>query len=70
MNAQVQRRSRTAAAPDFRTQEPRSPSAELEGYPWLPRMLDKARATRRGQREPVQHRGAVAGGRVSCALDG
>jgi quercetin dioxygenase-like cupin family protein len=48
MIEQAERRSRTAAAKDLRTQEPRSPSAELEGYAWLPRMLDTARATLAG----------------------
>jgi quercetin dioxygenase-like cupin family protein len=36
------------AAKDLTTQEPRGLDAELEGYAWLPRMLDKARATLAG----------------------
>jgi quercetin dioxygenase-like cupin family protein len=35
-------------AKDLTVQEPRGLDAELEGYAWLPRMLDKARATRAG----------------------
>lgn len=34
-----------AAAKDLTTEAPRGLDAELEGYAWLPRMLDKARAT-------------------------
>jgi hypothetical protein len=34
-----------AAANDLTAQAPRGLDAELEGYAWLPRMLDKARAT-------------------------
>ena len=34
-----------AAAKDLTAQAPRGLDAELEGYAWLPRMLDKARAT-------------------------
>lgn len=30
---------------DFTQRPPRSPFDELEGFPWLPRLLDKARAT-------------------------
>jgi hypothetical protein len=37
-----------AAAKDLTTEEPRGLDAELEGYAWLPRMLDKARATLAG----------------------
>ncbi|HEX8102947.1 MAG TPA: DUF5069 domain-containing protein [Solirubrobacteraceae bacterium] len=37
-----------AAAPDLRTGEARPLDAELDGYAWLPRMLDKARATLAG----------------------
>jgi quercetin dioxygenase-like cupin family protein len=37
-----------AAAKDLATQAPRGLDAELEGYAWLPRMLDKARATLAG----------------------
>ena len=29
---------------DLRTEIPRSPFAQIDGYPWLPRMIDKARA--------------------------
>lgn len=32
-------------APDLTKQVPRSPFDELEGFAWLPRMIDKARAT-------------------------
>lgn len=32
-------------AKDLTREVPRSPFDELEGYPWLPRMIDKARAT-------------------------
>lgn len=35
-------------AKDLTTEEPRGLDAELEGYAWLPRMLDKARATLAG----------------------
>jgi mannose-6-phosphate isomerase-like protein (cupin superfamily) len=34
-----------AGAKDLATVEPRGLDAELEGYAWIPRMLDKARAT-------------------------
>jgi quercetin dioxygenase-like cupin family protein len=37
-----------AAAKDLTTEAPRGLDAELEGYVWLPRMLDKARATLAG----------------------
>jgi len=37
-----------AAAKDLTMEAPRRPDAELEGYTWLPRMLDKARATLAG----------------------
>ena len=37
-----------AAAKDLATDAPRGRDAELEGYAWLPRMLDKARATLAG----------------------
>jgi Domain of unknown function (DUF5069) len=37
-----------AAANDLTAQAPRGLDAELEGYAWLPRMLDKARATLAG----------------------
>jgi len=37
-----------AAAKDLTTETPRGLDAELEGYAWLPRMLDKARATLAG----------------------
>ena len=37
-----------AAAKDLSTESPRGLDAELEGYAWLPRMLDKARATLAG----------------------
>jgi hypothetical protein len=37
-----------AAAKDLTAQAPRGLDAELEGYAWLPRMLDKARATLAG----------------------
>ncbi|MGA2010039.1 MAG: DUF5069 domain-containing protein [Solirubrobacteraceae bacterium] len=36
------------AAPDLLTATPRPMDAELEGYAWLPRMLDRARATLAG----------------------
>jgi hypothetical protein len=36
------------AANDLTVQEPRGLDAELEGYAWLPRMLDKARASLAG----------------------
>lgn len=36
------------AAKDLAVEEPRGPRVELDGYPWLPRMLDKARATLAG----------------------
>jgi quercetin dioxygenase-like cupin family protein len=36
------------ASTDLTVQEPRGLDAELEGYAWLPRMLDKARATLAG----------------------
>src|SRR5690242_15699779 len=36
------------AAKDLTAQEPRELTEELEGYAWLPRMLDKARATLAG----------------------
>ena len=37
-----------AAAKDLTAQAPRGLDAEVEGYAWLPRMLDKARATLAG----------------------
>jgi quercetin dioxygenase-like cupin family protein len=37
-----------AAAKDLTTEAPRGLDAELEGYAWIPRMLDKARATLAG----------------------
>lgn len=37
-----------AATKDLTMEEPRGLDAELEGYAWLPRMLDKARATLAG----------------------
>ena len=37
-----------ASAKDLTAQAPRGLDAELEGYAWLPRMLDKARATLAG----------------------
>jgi quercetin dioxygenase-like cupin family protein len=39
---------RVDAAKDLTVQEPCGLDAELEGYAWLPRMLDKARATLAG----------------------
>ena len=36
------------AAKDLTTEAPRGFEAELDGYAWLPRMLDKARATLAG----------------------
>jgi len=33
---------------DLRNSVPRSPFAELQGFVWLPRMIDKARATAAG----------------------
>src|SRR6201995_4805350 len=36
------------ALPDLTAPAPRGLDAELEGYAWLPRMLDKARATLAG----------------------
>lgn len=35
----------TTTALDLATDVPRSPFAEIDGYAWLPRMIDKARAT-------------------------
>lgn len=35
---------------DFNRTPPRSPFDELEGFPWLPRLIDKARATAAGTR--------------------
>ena len=37
-----------AKAKDLSIEEPRSMAALLDGYPWLPRMIDKARAARAG----------------------
>jgi quercetin dioxygenase-like cupin family protein len=37
-----------AAAPDLSVHEPHALDCELEGYAWIPRMLDKARATLAG----------------------
>src|ERR671912_59179 len=37
-----------AAAKDLSVESPRPYDAELDGYAWLPRMLDKARAARAG----------------------
>jgi hypothetical protein len=37
--------SGVAAANDLTARAPRGRDAELDGYAWLPRMLDKARAT-------------------------
>jgi quercetin dioxygenase-like cupin family protein len=37
-----------AAAKDLAAESPRPYDAELDGYAWLPRMLDKARAARAG----------------------
>ena len=37
-----------AAAKDLTVEAPRGLDAELEGYAWLPRMFDKARATLAG----------------------
>src|SRR4051794_14204930 len=37
-----------AAAKDLTVEQPRPMDAELDGYAWLPRMLDKARATLAG----------------------
>jgi Domain of unknown function (DUF5069)/Cupin domain len=44
----VRHLSGTAAAKDLAAQEPRGLDAELDGYAWLPRMFDKARATLAG----------------------
>ena len=43
-----------AEAKNLSAQEPRGLDAELEGYAWLPRMLDKARATLAGTAGPYQ----------------
>lgn len=44
------RREKAVDAPmDLTAQPPRGLDAELEGYAWLPRMLDKARATLAGK---------------------
>jgi quercetin dioxygenase-like cupin family protein len=40
--------SAPAAAKDLASEQPRGFGAELEGYAWLPRMLDKARASLAG----------------------
>lgn len=37
-----------APTKDLTREEPRPMDATLDGYPWLPRMLDKARAARAG----------------------
>jgi quercetin dioxygenase-like cupin family protein len=42
------RRSKRLPITDLTKHEPRGLNAELEGYAWLPRMLDKARATLAG----------------------
>src|SRR5205823_5660647 len=39
---------RRSMPPDLTTHTPHGLDAELEGYAWLPRMLDKARATLAG----------------------
>lgn len=44
-----------AAALDLRTCRPRPMEATLGGYPWLPRMIDKARAARAGTLGPYVH---------------
>src|SRR3954451_11907423 len=36
------------SAKDLTAEEPRAPGVDLDGYVWLPRMLDKARATLAG----------------------
>ena len=44
------RRGKAVVAPmDLTAHAPRGLDAELEGYAWLPRMLDKARATLAGK---------------------
>jgi quercetin dioxygenase-like cupin family protein len=42
------------AAPDLTAREPRPIGAELDGYAWIPRMLDKARATLAGTQGTYQ----------------
>src|SRR4051794_31617880 len=39
---------RPATAKDLTAEEPRAPGVDVDGYVWLPRMLDKARATLAG----------------------
>jgi quercetin dioxygenase-like cupin family protein len=56
----VDRGEGTAAAKDLSVVEPRPLDAELEGYAWLPRMLDKARATLAG---------TVGSYRFGCPVD-
>lgn len=41
-------RPRVPIAKDLSTEEPRPMDASVAGYPWLPRMIDKARAARAG----------------------
>jgi len=38
----------TTSAKDLRTDVPRSPYAEIGGFPWLPRLIDKVRALHAG----------------------
>jgi hypothetical protein len=40
--------STTIHAKDLRKEYPRSPLAELNGFPWLPRLIDKVRALQAG----------------------
>src|SRR3954468_19925545 len=48
MTARDPRDEGTAAARDLTAVEPRALGIELDGYAWVPRMLDKARATLAG----------------------
>ena len=43
------------AAPDLRIHEPRPMDETLEGYAWLPRLIDKARASRAGTLGDLVH---------------
>ncbi len=40
---------------DLRREEPRSMSDELAGYAWVPRMIDKSRASRAGTLGDLMH---------------
>ena len=43
------------AAPDLRIHEPRPMDETLDGYAWLPRLIDKARASRAGTLGDLVH---------------